>query len=1177
MPAKRNFHSRGLGKHVTSPVKERYRAQGGSKKRRTQPDGTAYTLYENWSELLPTLVEPFLQYIKRSHRSKSNYLASKLIGTCKASCNVQKLSVTCLYFNCILVRNGLFPTAPCQLRMAVSIDLLEFYQALFERSCDAVQAMAAALNTFYTRRGFILLSKKGDIVRDAFRRGLGYAIQWYDNLQRRVEKTVDKTVDFCAQQIRAVLAKSPEKLAASSGMSSSLDSGADVASSLQAGSCNRILQQRCPACFGGGMYGRSLSRGADFHNCVDGNFHHRHIKAAGQCPKFFDPEYMLPKEFVDSVGTRIEAARRSRPKAYQPIVPDEAVNECEESHEAADMKKQKATMERFDDTGLMFLVCRHDIPLFCTNIDTPGEHQKYAVALLEHFFSLIPPHATVATLYDIGCVLDRSLSLYDILPEHITRRLLFATSAMHAYGHQWSCQLHYNPRLREGLGLTDGEGVERLWSRLRKIIGITRTSAQNKRVWLIDRQANAIGTELRDDLGLWLWHRMTKNIEKQEITAQSALEECGVSAKELRKQWHMQREAQMSIRAHAPMKLRKELDSVLILQGDLDTLEKAIETSREIIERSPTFPETRSSLQNLTQTHETLRNHVENLYASLNIPEQFPNVQGLDLEFLRTLLMARDLKINIRKRAIGSFFEWDRLDQAVGGRQQILGTRLHQTTRKAMAKRKPALLAAIRKFNTYCEKLDSLYQVGTSVPLPKPLPVHLGELKNCPHLMEDVWISPSTGPIPRWLDDENVRQGIRALLKLDRCAEERCRLQLEASNLCNWLAQELSSLELGIRISEHDTYSRLLLQRRDHLSQLKASWASFVLPLTKMEEAISEFAHTAEEPCRTLNLPLSNNLESEILAEHLNIVDDLLPLEMPTQDSVFLNTDDATVTHILSADLDEDDLDTDSEDVDAEVTSENPTVRLLWAVPEGLTYDSQLFSVLQSEALRNTVSSINGNHSRIFRWLGYTHYFDAREMGILSTESACLNDVCVNGGAALFQSIFDTNSKFALLSTFDLPRIRYHATDQNVWRNIRHSLYWEKNIWVLPIHRSNPVGHWVLCVINIATKQLSLFDSLAGRAPWKSELNVIMQLISRFVVLARKHGGSSLHVEMDGWVAQPITTWAFQTNGHDCGLWVLAILGAVLQGFDSTGLCESDMARFRHILYHRILALPQDK
>ena len=44
--------------------------------------------------------------------------------------------------------------------MAVSVHFLDFYHALFERSCDAVNAMASALNTFYVRRGFILLNKK---------------------------------------------------------------------------------------------------------------------------------------------------------------------------------------------------------------------------------------------------------------------------------------------------------------------------------------------------------------------------------------------------------------------------------------------------------------------------------------------------------------------------------------------------------------------------------------------------------------------------------------------------------------------------------------------------------------------------------------------------------------------------------------------------------------------------------------------------------------------------------------------------------------------------------------------------------------------------------------------------------------------------------------------------------
>lgn len=47
---------------------------------------------------------------------------------------------------------------------------------------------------------------------------------------------------------------------------------------------------------------------------------------------------------------------------------------------------------------------------------------------------------------------------------------------MHAYGHEWLCQLIYNPRLMDGQGLTDGEGVERLWARLRHLIGITRCS-----------------------------------------------------------------------------------------------------------------------------------------------------------------------------------------------------------------------------------------------------------------------------------------------------------------------------------------------------------------------------------------------------------------------------------------------------------------------------------------------------------------------------------------------------------------------------------------------------------------------------------------------------------------------------------------------------------------------------
>ena len=72
-----------------------------------------------------------------------------------------------------------------------------------------------------------------------------------------------------------------------------------------------------------------------------------------------------------------------------------AVDACKKSYEAADENKSKADVGTFNDIGLMALVCRHDIPLFFANIDTPGEQQKYAVALLEHIFTLLPASATV--------------------------------------------------------------------------------------------------------------------------------------------------------------------------------------------------------------------------------------------------------------------------------------------------------------------------------------------------------------------------------------------------------------------------------------------------------------------------------------------------------------------------------------------------------------------------------------------------------------------------------------------------------------------------------------------------------------------------------------------------------------------------------------------------------------
>lgn len=99
----------------------------------------------------------------------------------------------------------------------------------------------------------------------------------------------------------------------------------------------------------------------------------------------------------------------------------------------------------------------------------------------------------------------------------------------------------------------------------------------------------------------------------------------------------------------------------------------------------------------------------------------------------------------------------------------------------------------------YCEKLDDLYDPASNIPLPLPLPTKLTELRDNSSLMEDIWITPSDGKPPSWLDDSDIRSGIRAMVKAERCVEERRWLGMESDNLCRWFGRELGAVELALR------------------------------------------------------------------------------------------------------------------------------------------------------------------------------------------------------------------------------------------------------------------------------------------------------------------------------------------------------------------------------------------
>lgn len=198
--------------------------------------------------------------------------------------------------------------------------------------------------------------------------------------------------------------------------------------------------------------------------------------------------------------------------------------------------------------------------------------------------------------------------------------------------------------------------------------------------------------------------------------------------------------------------------------------------------------------------------------------------------------------------------------------------------------------------------------------------------------------------------------------------------------------------------------------------------------------------------------------------------------------------------------------------------------------------------------------------------------FDARDISCLSSPTACLNDVCINGCAALLYSQFKLPTvDCAILSTFDLPRIRYNALDEIIWRNASWTSYWEKNVWILPIHRPSIVGHWVICIIYFQTKEIHLFDSLAES--WECDIKDIMKLIERFLTIARqRHSG--VEIDLDGWKTRAINAKPCQSNTYDCGLWVLAAMTAVLRGRHVTNLQEEQMSDWRHYICSMVLSLP---
>ncbi|KAG6898746.1 hypothetical protein C0993_004592, partial [Termitomyces sp. T159_Od127] len=351
-----------------------------------------------------------------------------------------------------------------------------------------------------------------------------------------------------------------------------------------------------------------------------------------------------------------------------------------------------------------------------------------------------------------------------------------------------------------------------------------------------------------------------------------------------------------------PTHLKKELDTVLALQGNLDTCKKTLRATRQTLAKTTPSSCSLRILMTLQEHHEQLKDGMEELYTSLSLQDSFPELCGVDLEFVQTLLAIR---------------RW-----------------LHQATQAAIKKRAPALMAGLQKYNDLCATLASLHKPEWSIPLPEPLPTELKPLCDAPNLMQDVWISRPMEEALRWLMDKRVQEGIWALLKVDRCLEEQRRLIIEADNLCRWFGCEFAAIELALSDPATSKFLFANIKTFDHLIQKASNIVQSFVTSHVSSHVLDSISHR----CTTVEEYLEEQFDGE---EPLQIQDDA-NLRTP---------EDLLISDYLFCEEDVEVLDESSADSNIVITP-GVDVKTVWTFPPCMSLHKHLIQELQFQTFQ---------------------------------------------------------------------------------------------------------------------------------------------------------------------------------------------------------------------------------
>ncbi|KAJ3710346.1 hypothetical protein DFJ43DRAFT_1009274 [Lentinula guzmanii] len=793
------------------------------------------------TEVLPCLIRPYMSMLRQTDNLRNE--AGMLDKACTCLNNPRLLEISIVRFTKLqklvlsvcacrtaavqLVEQGLFPCAPVHPTLAVDIHVLDFVTRLFLRIAPNNTAWADSINEFLSSQGYQLQGQ------DPLRRRFGNALQWYNSLQDLTANFVDQVLSIARNyeeggsevsdaEVKTVeIAKGKEARESSEDDDSDVDSGSDqpakkqlrIDSDQEMNHLSRpseYLRGRCPLCFGG-----PSQSAQDFNAivCIDACFTQKHNKRSHKDPPRQHPRTVfLPEsdvkrweEIVASLRPpktmpKTAAGGEAREDGYELSlkVPNSVLDACEASFTAADGSREKASTQFFDSTALMAMLCRHDRVLWLVNMTSPGERQHYALALIDQLFKNLPSGFTVGLLYDISCSIHRSCVKWGFLDAYLSR-LTFAISVFHAYGHGWACQCVYHPRKCDGFGLSDGEGCERFWHSISKLIAYLRICGHHTRLYTLDSQVQYADRLSLLGIGNWL-ARKWRNTQTRRLEADTQVISSAKQDRYLREQWKSQLSSQTRpLPRQTKNAGRSAVEEAIRLRKVRDTLRDRVSALEDVLSdinsEDYQVAEVEGKLPDL-------RGKLAQVQAKLIRQEQLLGVVGQQQyrhlatsPFMALRMNAHALKVRLRNRLTSRKFERDRIERSFR-RQQYNDRKVRTQTEDAVKRRDPGIQALARQYNILCHKMEELVRLKRAprnAIAPQPIPLkELFDLDVDDVIWQDVGLDAS-GDIenpPAWLTDEDVKSGIKGILLRDRCDEELRRLKHECIALYHWLSEE---------------------------------------------------------------------------------------------------------------------------------------------------------------------------------------------------------------------------------------------------------------------------------------------------------------------------------------------------------------------------------------------------